>query len=272
MKAGLTTTIVVFLFLSAAGTAQDAVYRYEKGKEYKYFAEMKSEMIQEHMGQTVNVTIEGTSSFAVLVDNILENGDMHVTQVIDNALLIIESPQDTKTFGSDLAGKTFGFTMKNNGEIVEKDSIEESGKSESKDIVRQLQGMFEKFEAGKLIVGSEWEAVRIDTSGTGEEDEIIAEKTTLYKVVGTETKMDRECLHIALVTESELEGTMVRGGQEFLLIGEQKIKGTIYYDQKEGIILESSEEQSSESTISDPGGSMKVLLTAITTSKLEFIP
>lgn len=264
---------IALLTISASFlTAQQGVYRYKVGQPYKYISESRNDMIQDMAGQTFTITIEGTGSMTFTVSSIDENGAMKATTMIENVLVMIESPQETKTFGNELAGKSFGFTLQSNGKVMDRDEAWKSLPAEQSQTISQMLQIFPLLDPSKLSIGESWESNTIDTT-KGEGMELVANTTTKFNVKGKKTVKERVCLEILFDGKTKSSGNMTRMGQDFIISGEQDAKGVLFYDAEDGIMVELNTDNSGDQAITSPTNTMmKFNITTSSNSKVEYVP
>ncbi|MDT8323890.1 MAG: hypothetical protein RRA94_07270, partial [Bacteroidota bacterium] len=213
--------IILFAIVAMAlpAQAQDALYGYEKGTEYKYLIEQTGLQIQEAQGQSRTSNREITISSVLTVEEKLDGGHQKMKMLVENALAIIEGPQQTQTLGPEAAGKSVIFELDAQGDIVDVDSSVMELEPETRGIVMASTNIFPTFDAGKLSVGSEWESTEIDTAGDGGETEIITETERTYTVKGEKEINGHKCFEIHIASEADIEGKQVMGEQEIMVSG-----------------------------------------------------
>ena len=96
--------LIVCIAMTAPAFAQDALYGYEEGTEYKYLIEQTGLTIQEYQGQSRTSNSEITISSVLTVMEKLDAGHQRMQMLIDNALAISEGGDQTETFGPEAAG------------------------------------------------------------------------------------------------------------------------------------------------------------------------
>ncbi|MBL0175671.1 MAG: hypothetical protein IPP94_10470 [Ignavibacteria bacterium] len=270
----ITLLIAVVVIPFCAASAQQALYKFKPNTPYKYSLELKQEQVQEAMGQTMNVSVDGTVKVSMVVDKVLENGDMHASVTIENALILAETAQGSETTGGELKGKVFGFTMQPNGKVVDRDSIPDMGEQtgEMAQVMGGFTGLFPKLDIEKLKTGSTWEKLSDDTAGTGD-TQIITNRKMSYNVKATKPVKKRDCLEIVMDGTKETNGKVSRGDQDYRLSGEGTVNGTIYFDLAEGLLVEISITDKGDTVVQDPNSSsFKLNISQNTTTKLEYLP
>lgn len=257
--------------LPVVGFAQNQAYTFKAATPYKYLLENKSDVIQEMMGNTSSVTTETTLGTTITLKEQKADGLMDLVCTVDNAILIVESDQGMKTMGTSLAGKSFWFTMKGDGDVTDADTTLGNYAQDGAQMVSELWQMLPLLEREKLALGSSWDYNRSDTLNRGG-GSIIRKKETEYSVKGTKSHKGHTCLEITFEGETSAKGKGEQGGQEFNISGSSKEKGTILFDVEQGVLVEMTTEETGDQTISLTGGqSMKVNITQNGTSKLELV-
>jgi hypothetical protein len=261
----------LLIALPAVGFAQNQAYTFKPDTPYKYLMENKNDIIQEMMGNTNSTTAETTLGTTITLKEQKADGVMDLLCTVDNAILILESDQGMKTMGNSLAGKSFWFTMKGNGEVTDGDTTLGNYAQDGAQMVSELMDMLPLLEREKLVAGSKWDYEKADTMDRGG-GKIIRRKESEYSVTGTKTVKGHTCLEITFEGETSAKGKGEQGGQEFNISGSSKEKGTILFDVEQGVLVEMTTEESGDQTISLTGGqSMKINITQTGTSKLELV-
>ena len=131
MRTIYTLLLASIVFTSVQAQNVDLSLKLEKGKEYKQTTSTKSTILQEIMGQKINIstTVNGTNSF--LVKDINEDGYI-IDSKYEDLNMSIKVPQgggispelfDEKnpmfSILKDLKGKSFEITMSRTGKITE---------------------------------------------------------------------------------------------------------------------------------------------------------
>jgi hypothetical protein len=270
----LTLLVAALVVPFLAASAQDAIYKFKANTPYKYSLEIKSEQVQEAMGQTMNVSIDGTVKLSMVVDKVLDNGNMHATVTIENALIMAESPQGSETSGTGLKGKTFGFTLQPNGKVVDRDSIPDMGEQmgEMMQVSGGFTSMFPKLDKENLKVGAKWDRKMSDTTGSGD-NQMIMNRSMNYEIKSTKQVKNHDCLEVTMDGKKDNNGKMSRGGQDMRVSGEGTVTGNIMFDAKEGLLMEISVSDKGDTVVQDPNGSsFKVNISSNTSQKVEYLP
>ncbi|MBE0643642.1 MAG: hypothetical protein IH600_06145 [Bacteroidetes bacterium] len=269
MKQLFAVLLCAFLFVSAA-SAQNSAYHFVKGKEYKYLIEQTSMQMQEVNGQTSTANSEVTMSVVYTLLETLESGNLKMQATIENALMINESDNGTQTLGSDMSGKSVIFEMTGRGQVVDVDSSIRKIDSEGIGLLIGATSIFPRLDGSKLSDGNSWSSTESDTTGEGESS-IIEETERNYEIKGKKSVNGIDCFEIALVSEADREGKMVRGDQELIVNGTRNGKATIMYGIEEGVIVKFDAEINTDQTIVVPSNNMRVPITATQTVKIELI-
>lgn len=263
------TALLVVFAMTATMSAQDATYRYEKGKEYKYLIEETGLTIQEVPGQTVNINTESTITTVFTLLEKMDNGHQRLQTTIENALVIREDPNQTNTLGDDAAGKSVSYEIDNTGELVDVDTTIGDMDNESRSILMAAANVLPSFDAGRLG-DKKWTVEKVDTTGQGE-SQIIRESETTYSVKGMKEVNGYNCHEISIETETESDGKLVRGDQEMMLSGTQEGKGTICYSAEKGLVIKMEFEVNGDQTILFPSNNMRIPVTSNQVAKVELL-
>jgi hypothetical protein len=250
--------------------AQDAAYRYEKGKEYKYLIEQTNLQLQEVSGQTMTTNSEATISVVYTVLDVLDNGNLKMKATLDNALLISEGPNGSQTLGGDMSGKSIVFEITNSGRMVEIDSSIRQIDSDGVVILIGTTSIFPRLDATKLGEGSSWSSSEADTTGEGEYV-IIEETERNYSIKGKKTVNGIECYEISVNSEAERDGKMSRGDNEMMVSGTRNGEGTIMYGIEQGVLVSLTSEMNMDQTVVLPSNNMRIPITGTQNVKIELI-
>lgn len=268
MKQLLSALLLVAL-VASTGQAQDKLYRYEKGKDYRYILEETGMTIQEVQGQSMTSNNESMVSTVISITDVLENGNMAATAKIENALIVIEANNNTQTLGNDFAGKSVNYVFDPMGDVVDVDTNStKSLDGPAANILQRITDLLPKLDLAQLTEGGSWTRTRQDTSGRGDAKTYVTTNSS-FKVTGKKKVGNYECLMIATESEAKVEGTMIRGDQEMNINGTQEAKGTIYYAPAEGLLVEINMETTSDQVIVVSSMNMRVPVTSNATMKLE---
>ncbi|MBR9975418.1 MAG: hypothetical protein KFF77_07535 [Bacteroidetes bacterium] len=266
----IASLVIGVLLTVGLAHAQDAAYRFEPGKAYKYIIEQTNLQMQEMPGQTITVNSELTMSVTYTLVETLENGNLKLQATINNALMINESPQGTQSIGADMAGKSVIFEMTGNGQMVEVDSSIREIDSEGVGLLIGATSVFPRLDARKIAGGGSWTTEEADTTGEGE-GSIIEETTREYTLKGKKSVEGYDCVEIALESEAEREGKMIRGDQELMVKGTRNGKATMMYAAAEGLLVMFDAEMSMDQIIVVPASNMRIPITGTQVVKVEYV-
>lgn len=262
----LSTTLALLVVLSLPVQAQDALYRMEAGKEYKYYLESSSSQIQEYMGQVMNASQEVNLSAKLMVDEVLEDGSMKLTVTCESASIISESPQGSESKGDDWGGKFVKLVLSPTGKINDIDTTIAEADAEAASTLIQVVSMFPELDREKLSVGNSWERSKADTAGN-EENQILTESETTY-TIGSKTQMlGHDCLKIDVNTEAEITGKLAQGN----LVGTRESEGVLYYDDAAGLLVKIEAEVATDQTLSLSDGNTRIPISTSMTINLELL-
>jgi hypothetical protein len=266
----ITSLFICAIMTYGLANAQEAAYRFEKGKEYKYLIEQTNMQLQELPGQSVTINSELTMSVVYTMLDLLDNGNLRMQATIESALMINESPNGTQTLGADMAGKSVIFELGGDGQLVEVDSSIRDIQSEGVVLLMGTTSVFPRLDASKISDGNSWSVTEADTTGEGE-GKIIEETERDYKVKGRKTVSGLDCHEITLTSEAKRKGKMIRGDQEMQVSGTREGKATIMYGHGEGVLVSFEAEMNMDQTIFVVAQNMRVPITATQNVKIELI-
>lgn len=253
--------------------AQDAIYKLEKGKAYKYLTEMTVAINQEVMGQTMNISVDGTLTNTLTVTDVLPNGNYQVNNGIESALITVEMPQGTQTIGNDLVGKIFKSELTPSGVVVSKDTLPKDINPQNAQIMHRVYETLPDISGAKgqkLAVGTSWSVTKSDTVEA--RGKMIRDSKAKYTVAEVTKLNEYDCVKINVEESTESNGTMSQQGMELTVSGSGSSKGVYYFAQNEGIFLKGEIEQNEEQTIMVPSqGNMRIPVTQATTMKIELV-
>lgn len=262
----------VLFALPLIAQAQNATgYTFKPNTPVKYLLERKEDMIQDMGGQSMSASTEITLGTALTLKEAKPDGTMRLDCLIDNAIMIVESDQGMKTFGSSLAGKTFWVDLKPNGEALDADTTLREFAKDGAEMLQKFVEALPYIDGSGLKKGGSWNYVKSDTT-SGEDTEIIMTEKTEYNVTGVKELKGRSCLEVAYETARTIKGNGEQGGQSFNITGEAKSTGTFLFDAAAGVLVELSSKSSGDQNIAVAGNqSMKIIITTNATGKIEMV-
>ncbi|MBN1449226.1 MAG: hypothetical protein JXA28_14965 [Bacteroidetes bacterium] len=266
-----TTTMILLVFAIAATTsAQQPTHQFEEGKDYTYLIEQTGMQIQEMQGQTINVSSESTITLKLTLLEKLENGHQRMRLTIDNALVISENPEQTRTLGANAAGKSIDYEINLVGEVVDVDSSLRTMDEETQQILGGVISILPTFKAESVSENAEWTESELDTTRRGE-GRILTETETQYTVKGRKEINGFDCFEIHITVESESDGKLVNGQQEMMITGTQEGKGSIAYDPEKRLVVKMELEINGDQTIMFPANNMRIPITSNQVVKVELL-
>ena len=237
-RASLPRLVVLLLLSTGIASAQEGPYTLVPGKAYRYVTEMKMDMLQEIMGQSIDMKVDSRTVVRLVADSVYPNGTLHVRQTIDSALTQIDSPMGSQTAGKEAEGKSFGYTMRRDGKIVGRDSSDESGiPAGLMQMAGSVGSLLPSFEGAVLADGSSWVDAGSDTTGTASVPMVVARRNT-YTVKGRTSVRGRDCLEIAFTGTNSVNGVMEQGGMSLAMEIEGTQSGVLYFDAAAGLLVE----------------------------------
>ena len=264
MRISLTLTFLVALLVPLH--AQEAMYRMEAGKEYRYYLESSSSQIQEYMGQVMNGSQEVNIAAKIKVDEVLEDGSMKLTVTCESAMINSESPQGSESLGSDWGGKFVKLVLTSKGEVSDVDTTIAEADADAARTLIQLVTMFPTLDRDKLSVGNSWEKSKVDTAGS-EENQILTESDSKFSIKNMAEMQGKNCYKIEVKTEADISGKLAQGN----LVGTRESDGVIYYSGDDGLLVKLEAEVSTDQTLSLSDGNTRIPMSTSVTVSLELL-
>jgi hypothetical protein len=237
-RSSLPLSLFLLLFSIGVASAQEGPYSFVPKKAYRYVTEMKMDMLQEIMGQSIDMTLDSRTIVRLVADTVFPNGTLHIRQTIDSALTHVESPMGSQTVGKESEGKTFGYTMRRDGKIVGRDAGDDNGiPAGLMQMAGSLGSFLPSFEGAILTEGKTWVDAGSDTTGNGSDPMIVSRRNT-YTVKERKSVRGRDCLEIAFTGTNSVNGMMEQGGMSIRMEIEGTQSGVLFYDAAAGLLVE----------------------------------
>lgn len=132
MKTIYTLLLASIIVASVHSQSVDLSFKLEKGKEYRHITSTKSTVVQNMMGQEINMTMTVNGATSFLVKSI-KNDNYEMDATYDNLSMSIEMPQGKQSYSSevndkndpvssllsDIKGKSVEVVMSKTGEVKE---------------------------------------------------------------------------------------------------------------------------------------------------------
>ena len=276
----LSAVLLSGLILSVAfGQGDKLRYQLAKGSTYKYTITADTKAKNQVNGQDMSSTSWSLFGMSFAVEDVDKAGDLTCVVKIDTNLMKIDSPmlKDTSRVMKEINGKRARMIVSPLGKTLKTEVIDAipaggamqmAGMISPTDIARQL---FVELPEQEMGVGGTWTLTRPDTTSR-QGMKIISKPKVQYKVVGNETILGHDCLKISFDGASSVYGTGSRGEMEMVIDGTNKMKGTLYFDAKAGLIVSVQQSTTSESTISGTGEQMfSMTQSSSTSSKVALV-
>jgi len=255
-------TIAAFLllcgmFISSTMNAQDSyklVYKFQKGKTYRYATTTAGNMTQEMMGKEMKMSNGANMTVRAVVDDVLKNGDMVLVLSLDSAIVSSKSQMmDTTMNMTDLVGKRNKFVISPIGTVLSREVIDSvSTKGQFSGNVQRNLSNFSKLPEKEVKMGETWKSITLDTIDMmgGKVRHTAALDLTLK---GKEKKQGHDCLKIDYTGVTADTGKLMMNGMELYLEGNGKVKGTLYFDVQQGLAIADESTLDSEQTMAITG-------------------
>ena len=230
------------LFLLGNATGQEKFlleYRYVKGKTYKYQEESKFESVQEINGQEMKATGSTFSLMKMIVESVSESGDITFINSLEDLKITTKMiTMDTTMVMKDLLDKNIQTIISKTGKMIDQKILDTliMGKNfmERGNSLLTVYKEFIVFPEHELKFGDTWNDERTDTTkGT----QMVTKINAVYTLAALEEKNSHPCLKITFTGKMEIGGKMTEMGMDFFMEGTGDTSGTLWFDQKSGIII-----------------------------------
>ena len=239
-------------------------YRMPESDTLKYQTSSETNQTIDVMGQIIDTSIMGSSSFSVQAIGLKEiNHRLQVT--LDSMSMEIVSTQgELSPDMSTVEGKTFEMILSPLGEELEligADAIKyDLGSEGEQSVASGFQGFFPNFSQSPVKVGDTWTSqdVITETSETGEVRIVLNNTHTLD---GFETINGWECVRIKSSIKGTMEGQGSQQGTDLIYGGEIEGSDTLYFAYKEGIFIKGGMTGTVDGTITVEAQNIDIPLT-----------
>jgi len=233
---------VIAIALSASLLfAQDSYkleYKFQKGKTYRYSHISNSNITQEMMGKEMKMTNASDMTIRVAVDDLTKEGNIALVISVDSAKNTTKSPMmDTTMILNNIIGKRTKITFSKTGAVLSREVID-TIKNEGMMGGGSQRGMAQitRLPEKEVKAGEKWNSTTVDTiESMG--GKIVHLSNVEYMLGGKEKKQNHDCLKIDYTGTSSDTGKMMMNGMELFVEGNGKVKGTVYFDPKLGLIV-----------------------------------
>jgi hypothetical protein len=263
LKVALGLTMFFFLHTNIfAQKTYNLQYKYEKGKNYLYSFDITSKMTQEIQGKDMNVDSDIHNILRFHIDDVITNGDIQIAASLDSAVIKNNIMGNETTVNTDaLIGKRIETVISGTGEVKSNtlvDSIDEKyGKMES--LSQELQQFFTaRFPGKEIKIGESWNFSDVDTIknlGNG----VTRNVDMTCTLSGMENKAGHDCFKIPCTGKFKIKGKASIQGMDFTIEGEGTISGTLYLDEKSGVMIATEISMNNEMTMATTGQQSMVI-------------
>jgi hypothetical protein len=245
-------------------------YKPTAGSTAKYKISSSSEFSQSMMGQEqtfgstsdqlMKLHIASIQNGAINYDISYENVSIEssVPGIPDMDTYKKELLQSNITVQSDAMGKV--------GKISGVDAIKKT--TTGKNIEVAIKNLFLVFPAKAIKIGETWPEEQTNSVVSGPL-EIEIKSSTVYRFVGVEKHMNKECYRFDSETKITLSGAGEQGGMGLEYEGSGGGKGVVYFDYLNGLIVSMSGSQSTEGVVAIPSQGMDIPTSSVQNAKIE---
>jgi hypothetical protein len=254
------------------------VYKFEKGKEYKYSAvdDIKTSMTS--MGQEMTYNVKSTGLYTYKVIDILNDGNFLLNIVIDSLKIEADNPMATRGLGDIdiLNGKTYKAIMTKTGEIKESkllgiDTLPEGVKQAAVQYNPKRRQFLIQFQENLSKIGDSCASQPYIDSSNTMGMKISTSIQVALKVIGQEKKNGYDVYKISGEIKTKISGSGETNGASVAISGEGKTTGEYFFAQKEGLLVGYKTEQNMDMTIDMSAMGMTMPMNTITSTTVTLI-
>ncbi len=264
MSRHLAVCVAFFLSVQLHSSSQAIKYGMEKGQSYRYHENVA---VAIDIGPSMLVNINGDVYVTVTVEDILDNGNTAYVTRIDSAEVLFGSPMSDATLGEGLKGYTFKTVITNRGKTIKEAPIPENLDPREKMILTMAGKFFPVLPDKPLQRGESWETTEKDTTGPG--GAMIKETVKNVHGKGERNRPGYDCKKFNITGKIHGQGVKTLRGKslEFTLKGE--MKGSFFFEEQEGLLVQYDTELQQEETIKGEHGSNKYIHTIVSIRMLS---
>lgn len=243
-------------------------YRLPEKEALKYRIANQINQNLEMMGQSVNTEIKMGYVFS-LNAQAPKNNAQQLGVTIDSMKVAIKAPQgEFSPDVSSVVGKSFDMTLSALGKELELSGAEAikytMGPGAERSIVSDFKALFPDMANRPVKIGDSWTTRdTLDIKDNNSHLQMLFENFNTLQAL--EVMNGLECVKVTAAVKGTLSGTGKQGGADLNFNGDIAASDTWYFAYKEGILVKTTSEGSTKSTITVSGPqSMTIPMTMIT--------
>jgi hypothetical protein len=275
MKTSLKSALIVFalLFTSMQIFAQDTYnlnFKFEKGKTYFYRTTANIEVVQNMMGQEINIKVESKSKMRLDIADATAS-QFDIITSFDSVYSKSSDPmggEDKISNGENIVGKKTKMIYNQFGKKLQKITIDAVAAGNDMTNMGNSNLLFQLSEK-PVKTGDVWNVSSTDTTKTGEDGKMIIKSDTEYKLEGKEKVNGADCLKISFKAAMKIEGNMTQQGMSIVMEGTGKTTGTYFFDYAKGLMLTTDSGTNIDMTAAIPDQNITIPITQTMKAKVE---
>jgi hypothetical protein len=279
MKKMLMLAVVALsVSLGWAQTKTTFSYRYESGKTYRYASQMDMKMTMDMNGQVMNMETGARTVLTLQPVETNADGDITFTASYDSIVARFKGMgRDTTMTLTALIGKRAKLVISKFGKTKSVTAIDSLEKNQvimqmmNGDPLLYMRRAIADLPMTPLAVGEKWNNTMPDTVKTGDM-EMVTNPNIEYVLAGNETVRGQECKRLNLSGPTTMNGKGSRMGAEFFIEGEGKSSGSMWYNEKSGILVATEALAEQQLNIAVSGGAMTMTQSQTIQSKTTLRP
>jgi hypothetical protein len=265
--------IFAVFVLAVVSRAQEAVYRYETGKEYRYKFTFTEAQVQEMSGEAISSSRQATVFATYRVAEVLANGARKGTWTLDTAKVTeVSDDGEPRVTDKEMAGSILACTMDIKGKVAEIDSPACMAHGIAADLLVSVANSLPGLDVTKMKAGEKWALDTTSATGDGTPTNTMTQKQkSEYDVRGMEDSAGHPYLKVSMVGIIGMEGKTTQSGTVVSITGDGSVKSTVSYDAAAGVLLHAVLDISLD-TIAVIGGDQRMPLSSTSTTEIEYFP
>ncbi len=254
------TPLLIFAF-TILGAAQawpqsdyDLQYKYREGKTYRYADHIATTSTQEMMGKEMKGSGDVTMTLRMVVDRVADDGGLSFVTSWDSIRIVARSQvMDTTIVPVDAIGKRSRLVITKYGVVTGREIIDSvKNQAALMGIGRRELVRFHQFSGKPVKTGGQWTITSNDSLEMMGGMSRVATDIT-YTLAGTERKLGHDCVRIPYTGKASMTGKGSMAGMELYLEGTTQMKGTVFIDVENGLLVSDEMTATNESTVAATG-------------------
>lgn len=271
----------VLILCAAFGFAQaqpsyTLKYKFAEGKAYRYADTTVAAIVQEMMGQEVKVDTRAYAVTRLVAEKGMKDGLLPVVMSLEKMTRSTKSPrQDTTMEMADFLNKKSRALITPSGDVKKWEIVDSIKITNQMGTVNASTREFFRvavLSEKPVKVGEKWTNTKhdsVDAMG----GKMATDTQSEFTLGGVETVGGRKCLKLSYTGKVSMNGKSVMMGMDIFTEGGGTISGTIWFDDKAGVIVRAEGKTALEMTAAVTGAqNMTIPITQSSTYASVLLP